>query len=376
LKEDLTLNHHGSRIVTEFLQAIKLTADELAMIDHPVTDDDLTLYVLNGLGPDFREIVAPIRAREHPIRFEELHDLLIGHESYLRRLEQQTMQPLVSTTNFTQRRHFPAGNNGQHFYSKSRDNTKRSTYNSGFRKYKPKCQLCDQLGHTAKTCSKSNSSDFSTNCAASSKSKDSKWLVDSAASHNMTTNLSNLSIRSEYDGTDKVVLGDGSGLQVSHTGSLSFISPTCIFHLKDTLCVPEIKKKLISIHHFTKKNNIYLEFHPSYFLVKDWITGATLLKGACEDGVYPLPKTITMASKPVIAYVYECTTTDGWHKRLGHPSSKIAQHLIRTFSLLVRKTKENSSLCVSCSHNKAHRQTFQSHGFVSTTPLEYIYTDV
>jgi hypothetical protein len=83
-----------------------------------------------------------------------------------------------------------------------------------------------------------------------------------------------------------------------------------------------------------------------------------------------------MASKPAITYVHERTTTDGWHKQLGHPSSKIAQHLIRTFSLPVRKTKENSSLCVSCSHNKAHRQTFQSHGFVSTAPLEYIYTDV
>ena len=67
--------------------------------------------------------------------------------------------------------------------------------------------------------------------------------MDSVASHNMTTNLSNLSIHSEYDGTDEVVLGDGSGLQVSHTRSLSFISPTRIFHLKDTLCVPEIKKK-------------------------------------------------------------------------------------------------------------------------------------
>ncbi|KAL3570336.1 hypothetical protein D5086_027585 [Populus alba] len=318
LKEDLTLNHSGSRTVTEFLKAIKLTTDELSRIDHLVTNDDLTLYVLNGLGPDFKEIAAPIRAREHPIRFEELHDLLIGHESYLHRLEQQTMQPLVSIENFTQHRHFHVGKNGQRFYSKIRDSTKQNTYNSSFRKYKPKCQLCDQLGHTAKTCSKRNSSNFSANYAASSKSKDSKWLVDLAASHNMTPNLSNLSIYSKYDGTDEVLLGDGS----------------------------------------------------------DRITGATLLKGACEDGVYPLPETMTMASKPVIAYVHECTTTDEWHKQLGHPSSKIAQHLIRTFSLLVRKTKENSSLCISCSHNKAHRQTFQSHGFVSTAPLEYNYTDV
>ncbi|KAF5471397.1 hypothetical protein F2P56_008203 [Juglans regia] len=209
LKEDLTLNTRGNRTVAEFLHTIKLTVDELARIDHPVSDDDLTIYILNGLGPEFREIAAPIRARENPLKFEELHDLLISHEGYLRRLEQQATQPVVATANFTQRKPASSGMNGQR--SKSRDNNKRNTNGSGFRKYKPKCQLCDQLGHTAKTCPKHNQNDFSANCAASSKNKGQKWLVDSAASHNMTTDLSNLSIHSEYDGTDEVVIGDGSG---------------------------------------------------------------------------------------------------------------------------------------------------------------------
>ena len=54
------------------------------------SDDDLIFYVLNGLGSKFREIVALIRARESPLTFEELHDLLVGHEAYLRRLETAT----------------------------------------------------------------------------------------------------------------------------------------------------------------------------------------------------------------------------------------------------------------------------------------------
>ncbi|XP_042988799.1 disease resistance protein RUN1-like [Carya illinoinensis] len=76
LKENLTLSTRGSNTVTEFLQAIKMIADELAIIDHHVSDDDLTLYILNGLGPEFREIAAPIRARETSMTFEEIHDLL------------------------------------------------------------------------------------------------------------------------------------------------------------------------------------------------------------------------------------------------------------------------------------------------------------
>ena len=54
-KEDLTLSTRGTRTVTEFLHRIKVIADELAIIDHPVSDDDLTLYILNGLGPEFLE---------------------------------------------------------------------------------------------------------------------------------------------------------------------------------------------------------------------------------------------------------------------------------------------------------------------------------
>ena len=75
---------------------MKALADEIAIIDHPILDDNLTLYVLNGLGPDFREIAAPILARESSLAFEGLHDLLVGHDAYLRRLEAATQQLIGS----------------------------------------------------------------------------------------------------------------------------------------------------------------------------------------------------------------------------------------------------------------------------------------
>ena len=39
---------------------MKAFVDEIALIDHPISDDDLTLYILNGLGSDFKDIVASI----------------------------------------------------------------------------------------------------------------------------------------------------------------------------------------------------------------------------------------------------------------------------------------------------------------------------
>ncbi|GMY25478.1 Acyl-CoA oxidase 4 [Fagus crenata] len=100
LKEELTLNQRGNRSIIDYLHVVKALADEIAIIDHPISDDDLTLYVLHGLGPDFREIAGPIRARESSLTFEELHDLLVGHEAYLRRLETAT-QHLVASANYT-----------------------------------------------------------------------------------------------------------------------------------------------------------------------------------------------------------------------------------------------------------------------------------
>ncbi|KAF5481757.1 hypothetical protein F2P56_002385 [Juglans regia] len=204
LKEDLTLIQWGTRTVSEFLHAVKVIADELSLIDAPVLDDDLTLYVLNGLGSEFRDMVAPIRMRETALSFAELHDLLIGHEHYLKRTDGNT-STLVVTANSTQKK--PSNTR----FKNNKNRSKQNSYNKTPSK-KPSvvCQICDQPGHTAKHCAIMQSRPV-VNCTTSSAPSNGKWLLDSAASHNITSDLENLSIHSEYDGQDEVVLGDGIG---------------------------------------------------------------------------------------------------------------------------------------------------------------------
>ncbi|KAF5454780.1 hypothetical protein F2P56_024419 [Juglans regia] len=69
LKEELTLIQRGNQPVLDYLHAVKALADEIALIDHPIFYDDLTFFVLNGSGPNFTEIAAPIRAREKSLIF-------------------------------------------------------------------------------------------------------------------------------------------------------------------------------------------------------------------------------------------------------------------------------------------------------------------
>ena len=101
------------------------------------------------------------------------------------------------------------------------------------------------------------------------------WIVDSGASHHVTSQMSYLSLHLPYDGPDDVYIGDGSGLKITHTGSISF-PPS--FSLSNVLCVPSIKRNLVSISKFYC-NNTYIEFFPSYFLVKDLTKGTLLLRG-------------------------------------------------------------------------------------------------
>ena len=216
LKEEITLIQRGNRSITEYLHAVKTLADEIATIDNSISDDDLTLYVLNGLGSEFQEIVAPIRARESPLTFEELHDLLVGHEAYLRRLETAT-QHLVASANYTKTkssnyrgsqqwfnrsndtsRGYHGSNTGRNFGGPQRDGRR---FNSGRsnnfnRGYQPKCQICYQVGHVAKSCPQFHPPNASVNCATTSTRKNNNWLLDSAASHNITGELSNLDRKS------------------------------------------------------------------------------------------------------------------------------------------------------------------------------------
>ena len=63
---------------------MKSLANELAVAEAPVAEEDLIIFILNGLSSDFEELSTTIRARETAITFEELHDKLTDYETILK----------------------------------------------------------------------------------------------------------------------------------------------------------------------------------------------------------------------------------------------------------------------------------------------------
>lgn len=114
----------------------------------------------------------------------------------------------------------------------------------------------------------------------------------------------------KYTSKDKVQTTNGSGMFISHVDHSKIITPSKDLLLKNVLHVPRTSKNLLSDHHLASDNNVFLEFHPNCFLIKDLQTKKTLFQGKCEGGLYPLHPSSTSTNKGLTAIrIYLLTST-------------------------------------------------------------------
>ena len=197
------------------------------------------------------------------------------------------------------------------------------------------------------------------------------WLLDSGASHHVISDLNNLSLHAPYQGSNDIMIGDDTGLPITHTSSTSLHTSNTHFSLRNVLCVPSITKNLISISKFYISNNASIEFLPYTFLVKDLHTWAILLTGKAKDGVYEWP-----TSTPLLAFSSIKTTSLAWHHRLGHPILSILQHVISKHDLDLSSSSFSKFSCDACHCNKSHKLSFSTSTITFTRPLQIIFSDV
>jgi len=223
LKERLSRTTKGSKSVSEYLQGIKSISDELAVINKPVDDDDLVIHALSGIGSEYKEVSAALRTRENPIAFAELHDLLVDYENFcnvMMNLLLFLLHMLHTEVNML------LPNVAMH---------KHCTYSSPNRSVSPgqskkvTCQFCDKSGHTAKTCYKLHGYPSKPQPRPSAHSAthtpfmgEPDWILDSGATNHITNTLDDLHLTAPYHGSDKITIGDGTGLPITHTGKIIY----------------------------------------------------------------------------------------------------------------------------------------------------------
>ena len=114
----------------------------------------------------------------------------------------------------------------------------------------------------------------------------SEWLFDSGATNHVTADPSMMNQKTEYNGSEKLIIGNGQGLCISNIGSSHYNFSNGNISLNKILHVPQITKNLLSIARITSDNNAIVEFISHCVFVKDKDSKRVLLRGVLKDGLY------------------------------------------------------------------------------------------
>jgi hypothetical protein len=240
-------------------------------------------------------------------------------------------------------------------------------------------QVYGKLGHTALRCWKRfdknyNGPDKVANAVSTSYNLDPTWYADSAATDHITSDLDKLTMRENYGGNDQVHAANGSGMTIKHVGHSAVSIPHHHILLKNVLHVPQATRNLASVHHLTADNDVFLELHSTFFLVKDRSMRRTLLHGPCKNGLYPIPSLDSMPHKQCLNVTKP--STEQWHSQLCHSSFKIVSRVLRDHELPSVSNKNVTHVCDACQQEKSHQLPFSKSVSVSKAPLELIFLDV
>lgn len=121
---------------------------------------------------------------------------------------------------------------------------------------------------------------FNASCSLSP-DETSDWYMDSGASTHMTPSPNGLNAVISYGGKDRVLVGNGSSLNISHTGSCDINSEVT---LRNVLVVPHLTCNLLSISQLCRDFPLDVHFSDDYFVIQNRETGHPVAKGRREGG--------------------------------------------------------------------------------------------
>ncbi|KAF8397887.1 hypothetical protein HHK36_016812 [Tetracentron sinense] len=224
--------------------------DNLATIGHSESDEDKNFWVLNGLGSEYEAFVTSILAKPPIPSYDHLIPNVINQEI-------RTKENHPVDTAFVA--HYNNNHNKRHNENKYRSNNHKNgcslTTNlplttAGILGPSPlKCQVCGKLGHGSLDCwhrfnqtyskSEQPSTPHSHALAALSISdpSDPQWYPNTGASSHMTNNSGIFTIIQPYIGHNKVIVGNGSPLSITHIGTIYLSTPYGSLLLQDVLLV-------------------------------------------------------------------------------------------------------------------------------------------
>ncbi|XP_019173872.1 PREDICTED: uncharacterized protein LOC109169444 [Ipomoea nil] len=247
----------GDSTPAEYIGKTQLLVEDLAQAGRPISLDEQNLYVFRGLRPEFRAMAGSLAITGTPVSLPQLSDYLQTQEfihanDYLTGGSLAPGGATAMVANHGRRNNTDHG--GRHNRGGNRGGQRgRGAPGRGRGGGTPRCQICGSHGHTAVYCFRRYSDQppppqahVAVNGDAAA-TEVSAWYPDTGVSSHATPDAGMLAQSDDYSGSDVLRVGNG-----------------------------------------TVDNNVFFEFHPKVFVVKDCITKAVLLKSPASGGLYTL----------------------------------------------------------------------------------------
>ncbi|KAB2630096.1 hypothetical protein D8674_007615 [Pyrus ussuriensis x Pyrus communis] len=207
------------------------------------------------------------------------------------------------------------------------------------------------------------------------------WIVDSGASHHITSDISALSQVIPFEGSEKITIGNGTGLPIKNIGSIMLQTPTCSLVLNKVLHVPNIARSLLSVKQLCADNKSWFICDDSEFFVQDKKTKEIVYHGKSRPEELLQIPVVTSAkgsqfiTKYPAAYLGKAVKNTVWHQRLGHPAHDVMTTMLKQSNIPVQ-TDDNNSTCISCIQGKMSRIPFPVRTDRCTSPFQKVHTDI
>jgi len=174
-----------------------------------------------------------------------------------------------------------------------------------------------------------------------------------------------------------VIMPSGEQAPITSTGTLPLNS---VISLKNVLGVPSFKVDLMSVSKFTRGLNYSITFFPYWCILQNLTTiGLGKQRGrlyylTALASTTPRPtikSSAAIASRPSCSHII--SSTDLWHRRLGHLSSSRLDFMAETLLHFPFKLK---NACEVCALSKQCRLPFSTSSLSSVRSFELIYCDI
>ncbi|KAH6775438.1 hypothetical protein C2S52_012999 [Perilla frutescens var. hirtella] len=168
IKYQLQTLRKGNLSMLAYLNKVNSYCNILASAGKKVSDKNHILHILAGLGPEYNPVIVSITSRVEHFSLRDVKSMLLVYESRLEHVEQPSLNtdgstPTANMATQTQQPHNlqienrgrGSGSNQGRGYGYGRGGRDRGNQGRGGRfnnNWKPRCQICRIIGHTADNC--------------------------------------------------------------------------------------------------------------------------------------------------------------------------------------------------------------------------------